>query len=386
MRSKFKNHGVVKRAVSVLLSVLLCACLHPFEVSAEPTVSAKAAVVLNGVTREVIWSKNGDEKLTMASTTKIMTSLLLIESGKLDETVTVTADALVEGSSVGLRAGNTVTGRTLLAGMLLESGNDAATASAIAVSGSVEKFAELMNRRAAEIGMTNSHFVTPSGLDAEGHYSTAYDMALLTAEALLKKDFRETCSAEKAQVSYSSPDSTHTFTNHNKLLDSYDGCIGVKTGYTKKSGRCLISAARRNGKLIIAVTLSDPDDWNDHKKLLDYGMSKTESVDVTYHSPDMTISVVGSDVSLAELAVPECLLGLSAEEAKKVTSTANVVPFVYAPARAGQKVGTVDYYYNGWLIKTDNVYVGGSVGYSEREMTEGQRLIRSFRLLLSFYK
>ena len=350
-----------------------------------PSISAKAAVVINGITREVIYSKNMDQKLSMASTTKIMTSLLLIESGLLDEEYTVTKEAIVEGSSIGLKAGDVITGKNLLAGMMLESGNDAATATAIWLSGSTKAFAQKMNQKAKEIGMQNTNFVTPSGLDSDEHYSTAFDMAILTAAALEVKEFKEISSTVSMSATYGTPPKKHNFYNHQKLLTEYDGAIGVKTGYTRKSGRCLVSAAQRDGKLIIVVTLSDPNDWEDHKALLDYGMSEVECCDITYKGGDIEVSVVGSDISLVSLAVPKRMAGLSEEEKKYITYKIETEGFQYAPTVAGQVAGKVYYYYKGNLIATDNLYIGGDTPFSNTADPDNN-FWRSFRLIFSFFK
>ena len=243
----------------IVALVIICTIIS-LPVSAVSS-SAKAAAVINGDTGEALYAQNADMRLPMASTTKIMTSLLLCEHGNLRNEITVTADMLrVEGSSMGLLPGDTVTLHDLLYGMLLASGNDAANVTAIAISGSVTAFAELMNKRAAELGLKNTHFVTPSGLDAEEHYTTARELALLAAFALKNEEFAKAAASKTATLCYGNPPYKRTISNHNKLLKLYDGAIGVKTGFTKKSGRCLVSAARRDGKLAVAVTLCDPDD------------------------------------------------------------------------------------------------------------------------------
>lgn len=378
------------KRVAVLMSVIMIlVSVSTFTAAAdnEPSVSAKSAVVINGLTLDVLYEKDADRKLPMASTTKIMTSLLLIESGGLDDTVTVSKNAAgTEGSSIGLRAGDEITKRTLLLGMLLESGNDAATAAAEAVSGSCEAFAELMNKRAKEIGMRNTLFVTPSGLDAEGHSSTAYDMALLMAEAMLNKEFREAAATVKTEVTFGTPSRTATFSNHNKLLADYSGMLGGKTGYTKKSGRCLVTAARRDAKLIIAVTLSDPNDWKDHRTLLDYGLENTACCDITFTPENSAIPVVGSDVSLVSIAVPKRLAGINDDCRKYITCKAELNGFIYAPINAGEIVGSVKYYYKDILIAEDCLFSGGDIGFTEKKPTTAEKFFRSVRLLFSFYK
>ena len=180
----------------------------------------------------------------MASTTKIMTALLTLEQGGLDDYFQVDSDAIrVEGSSMGLQEGDSVSLRALAYGMLLASGNDGANAAAVRIAGSIPAFVERMNARAAEIGMADTRFATPSGLDDPGHYSTAYDMALLAREALQSPLFAEICAQSKAVVQYGNPPYNRWLTNHNRLLREYPGTIGVKTGFTKASGRCQIGRA-----------------------------------------------------------------------------------------------------------------------------------------------
>ncbi len=378
----------MKRILSLIIAISLASAgLFPAARALQiPTVSAKAAVVINGLTRQVIYAKNKDQKLSMASTTKIMTSLLLIESGRLDENYSVPREAIVEGSSIGLKSGDIISGRTLLSGMMLESGNDAATATALMLSGNLDSFADMMNKKAAELGMVNSHFVTPSGLDAEAHYSSAYDMALLTASALEYQEFRDVSAIVKETVKFGNPQKEHTFYNHNKLLSEYDGAIGVKTGYTRKSGRCLVSAALRDGKLIIAVTLSDPNDWEDHKKLLDFGMNEIELCDITYSGGDLDVPVVGSDISLVKIAIPRRKAGLSDDEIEYISCKIELEGFLYAPISAGEVVGKVHYFYKNIPIATDNLYVGGDIDYTEQTDEGANSFLRCFKLLFSFYK
>ena len=233
-----------------------------------PQVSAKSAALLDGTTGECLCEKNGDQRALIASTTKIMTGLLVCEAGDLDRTVTVPETAAgTEGSSMYLKSGETLTRRELLYGMMLHSGNDAALTLAISVSGSEAAFVRQMNRRACALNLTQTHFANPHGLDSGENYSTALDMVRLAQAALQNEQFRAVVSTKTITCA------GRTLTNHNKLLWRYDGCIGVKTGYTRHAGRILVSAAERGGRMLIAVTISDPDDWRDHVSLLDYGFA-----------------------------------------------------------------------------------------------------------------
>ena len=233
-----------------------------------PQVSAKSAALLDGTTGECLYEKNGDQRALIASTTKIMTGLLVCEVGDLDRTVTVPETAAgTEGSSMYLKSGETLTRCELLYGMMLHSGNDAALTLAISISGSEAAFVRQMNRRACALNLTQTHFANPHGLDSGENYSTALDLARLAQAALQNEQFRAVVSTKTITCA------GRTLTNHNKLLWRYDGCIGVKTGYTRHAGRILVSAAERGGRMLIAVTISDPDDWRDHTALLDYGFA-----------------------------------------------------------------------------------------------------------------
>ncbi len=245
----------------------------PVAVSPAPSVSASAACVMTG-SGILLYELGGTSFLPIASTTKIMTALLTLELGKgqLDKEFTVGDEVKVEGSALGIKPGATVTLRLLAWGMLLSSGNDAASAAAVRLGGSFEGFAELMNQKARELGLENTVYVTPSGLDADGQGSCAKDLATLACAALQNEDFRAICSQTNGHMEIGGV--PYWMTNHNRLLKEYDGCIGVKTGFTDSAGRCLVSAAERGGETIIAVVLHDPNDWADSAALLDWGFAQ----------------------------------------------------------------------------------------------------------------
>lgn len=219
-------------------------------------------------TGAVLYEKNADQRALIASTTKIMTAMVVLEqaAGRLEEPVEIPAEAAgIEGSSMYLRAGETVTVEDLLYGMMLSSGNDAAAALALHTAGSIEAFAAMMNEKARALGLRDTHFANPNGLDSQENYATARELARITQAALRTPGFREIVSTRSHQAG------ERLLVNHNKLLWQYDGAIGVKTGFTKKAGRILVGAAQRNGRTLISVTISDPDDWRDHRAMLDYG-------------------------------------------------------------------------------------------------------------------
>ena len=321
-------------------------------------ISAKSAVVIDGDTGEVLYSFNCNERLPMASTTKIMTALLLCElGGDLSTTVVTTNEMVtVEGSSMGLLAGDTVSYYDLLYGMMLSSGNDAANTVAISLAGSVDRFVDLMNERAEQMGLVNTCFVTPSGLDADEHYTTAYELALIAKEALKNEHFAKAAASRSARLCYGNPPYYRTLTNHNKLLKMYDDVIGVKTGFTKKSGRCLVSACKKDGKFVIAVTLNDGNDWQDHRYLLDLGISLIETKEFSY--PDRIVKIPCVSGSVIEAEVPS--VSINVTENTNVTYQIKAPTFLYAPISKGQKIGEICYYCDGVSVCSKDIYAGDS--------------------------
>ena len=251
--------------------------------------------------------------------------------------------------------------------MLLPSGNDAANATACYLGGNVENFAKIMNSKAKEIGMKNTNFVTPSGLDDEEHYSTAYDMALLGRYAVNNPVIRSVCSKSKATLSYGNPPYRRTLYNHNRLLNSYEYALGIKTGFTKKSGRCLVSYAERNGVGLVAVTLNAPGDWSDHRQMLDYGFSVLNSQCVEADIPD-TISVVGGNVE--NLSIKCNSFEYSSLQNKTVTQELYLDRFVYAPIKKGDKIGEVRFYFDAEYIGSSYISADTDVKAVEQKQKE----------------
>ncbi len=306
-------------------------------------ISAESAIVMIVGTGEVLYEKNAHEERGIASTTKIMTSLVALESGRLKREIVATKkDVTIEGTSIGLREGDRVNLLTLVKGMLLESGNDAANVTATLVAGDTEKFVALMNKKAKELGMKNTSFKNPSGLTEEGHYSTAYDMALLASEAIRNSVFREIASSMSIRVSMGTPAYSRTFNNHNKFLKMYNGALGIKTGFTKASGRCLVTAAERDGVTLVAVTLKAPNDWQDHQKLMDYAFSDIKKEKVSVDLSMYKIPVVGSD---KEVISGKLLTDLEIPYSKDIPEY-NVVcfipRFIYSGIKKGDYVGWVE--------------------------------------------
>lgn len=326
-------------------------CIFTISASAQnvPTdISAESCVLMVAETHEVLFARNEQKLLPMASTTKIMTSLLALEYGMPQKEITVTDEMVrVEGTSIGLLPGDTVSLQTLVAGMLLESGNDAANVTAYAVAGGIAPFLTMMNAKARELKMENTCFETVSGLDSENHHSTAYDMALLGCAAVQNPAFCAICSQTQMRASYGNPPYVRTFSNHNRLLKSYDGVFGIKTGFTKKSGRCLVSAAVRDGVTLVAVTLNAPNDWADHKKLFDYGFSAVQKQFAFSAEECPPIRVVGGKTASVDTTlVGDCFVPVG-NQAFTVTAKVYTQPFLYAPVNAGDIVGCVDVFVNG---------------------------------------
>lgn len=302
-----------------------------------PSVSASSAVLITADTKETVFSKSPNEKRPIASTTKIMTALLAIECGELQNNIVAdSASVNVEGTSVGLKAGDSVSLETLVLAMLLESGNDAANLTARAVSGGVEDFCALMNKKAQALGMKNTHFSNPSGLPSENHFSTAFDMALLGAFAIQNPRFSQMCALKEATVSYGTPEVTRIFKNHNRLLSSCDGVFGIKTGFTKAAGRCLVTAAKRDGVTLVAVTLNAPDDWRDHEKLYEYGFNRVKKIKwVSGYEP--AFEVGGAKKQRIKVCVcPEYYTALSSSKYSVAFSAEKPL---LAPVNSGDVVG-----------------------------------------------
>ena len=354
---KITHHPAYRGILAVLITVSLLLCgvcpvyardreIIAYSTAPAPSdVSAESALLMELDSGDVLYQKNADAQLPMASTTKIMTALVAIEKMPLDTLIEVSPLAVgVEGSSVYLYAGECLTLEELLYAMLLESANDAAAAIAIAVGGSIEGFSDLMNQKAAKLGLTDTHFTNPHGLDNEGHYTTARELALIGAQVLRCPELATIVSTRQKTISHGGTQGIRLLINHNKLLRSYDGCIGMKTGFTKKSGRCLVSAAERDGVTLVAVTLSAPNDWNDHKAMLDYGFSTYESVTLCesgdYREPLWVESGMQSYVMVENRE--DLTVSLPVERGE-IQVTVELPRFEFAPIATDEQVGQLVY-------------------------------------------
>ena len=314
-------------------------------VSLDISTSAGSAVLLDasGQTVRTLWEQNADKRRGPASTTKIMTALIAAERMPLSAKITVTKKAVgVEGSSVYLTEGEVFTLEELLCCTLLESANDAAVAVAIAVGGSIENFAALMNAKCEELGLVDTHFTNPHGLDDDEHYTTARELGIIAAAALENEALRKIFSTYK--MTDAAPDGgVRLLINHNRLLRSIEGCIGVKTGYTKSNGRCLVSAAERDGLRLIAVTLDDGNDWHDHTMMLEAGFEAYERVELCAYTnitlPE--IDVTNGEQSRVRTAVTDSVFVTLPKSGAKIECKIDSISSLPAPLSHGQGVGEV---------------------------------------------
>ena len=306
-------------------------------------VNAEAAVVMDADSGRLLYAQNPDKRLANASTTKIMTALLTLEQPDQDRYFTVDSDAIqVEGTTMGLQPGDSVTLHQLAAGMLLPSGNDAANAAAVEIAGSEEAFVRLMNQRAAELGLENTQYRNPSGLDAEGHYASARDLATLAAHALENEDFADIVSKQEIRMAFGNPPYNRSLYTTNKLLERYPYAIGVKTGYTDDAGLCLVTAAEKDGTRLIIVTLNGKDDVNTHMRLYEHFFPLLARVDLSGFTEGLSVPVTGGtrdSVAAVPAAEPEA--ALLEREYDELTREVELPQFVYAPVQAGQVLGEI---------------------------------------------
>lgn len=359
-------------SAAVLVWALLLMAPVPVRAAEEPALSAHAALVMEAGSGQVLYERAADERMLIASTTKIMTALVVLERCDLNGLVVIDpAWTGVEGSSMYLTAGQRITVRDLLYGLMLASGNDAAVALACYTAGSVEAFAALMNEKAAALGCANTHFTNANGLDDEDHYASARDLALITREALGYDDFRQIVSTTERQID------EQTFENHNRLLRECEGVFGVKTGYTKAAGRTLVTACERDGLTLICVTLSDPDDWADHAALYDWAYG-CYSWDDVLAGARWSVPVIGGEADTVTVTARSALPVLhKAEDALRVEY--RLPAFVYAAVTAGTEAGEAVVYMDGAEVgRMDLVYAQDVARAAEESPTLWERVREIF--------
>ena len=360
---------------SLVVFLLLAAAMSSVACAdGPPETSAASYILMDAASGRTLAAKNEDEPRLIASTTKIMTALLALELCDPDREVEILpAWTGIEGSTMYLSAGQVMTVRDLLYGLMLASGNDAAVALACIAAGDVESFALLMNERAAALGCEHTHFSNPNGLDAEDHYSCARDLALIAREAIQNDEFRTIVSAASASIG------ERTFTNHNRLLRECEGVFGVKTGYTEAAGRTLVSSCERGGATLICVTLSDPDDWIDHSALYDWAYGEYSLYDVT-PAASWTIPVIGGTEGSVTVSARESVSAIrSAGDVVEIRI--QLPPFVFAGVERGACAGELKVMINGEPTASTSLLYNDTVDRIASRLTFWDRLRRMTGLL-----
>lgn len=334
-----------KKSIAIMILIANLMLLIPFSVKAggDLNISAKSAVLYEPVTNEFLYSKNENERLGMASTTKIMTALIALEVLDLGKEIEIDDLAIgIDGSSIYLEPGEIMTAESLIYALMLQSANDAAEAIAYEISGSIEDFCNLMNEKASQLGLKDTCFKNPHGLDANGHYTTAHDLAILSVAALSTPKFKEISSTYKKEIE--SNLKTRILVNHNKLLKMYDGCIGVKTGYTQKCGRSLVGAAERDGLTLISVTIDAPNDWSDHKKMLDLGFSMVESIRLVDEGEfSFTLPIINGSPNSITVTNKDALRAICKKNHHKIKREINLPRYLTESINQGEAVGSLIY-------------------------------------------
>ncbi|GHV08273.1 D-alanyl-D-alanine carboxypeptidase [Clostridia bacterium] len=342
------------------------------------TTSADSAILVDAHSGRVLYEQNADAKHLIASTTKIMTGFLAMQLTDPEEVVVIEkADTMVEGTRVYFKQGDKLTVRELLIGLLLQSGNDAALALARHCGGTdgVAGFVDAMNDMASIIGLTGSHFANPHGLNSDGNYSTARDMALLATTAMDLEMFAQIVGTKTGKVG------ELTVKNHNKMLWNYEGANGIKTGYTQAAGRCLVSSAQRNGQLLIAVTLQDPSDWQDHANMLDFGFNNFPERRLSTADAFVAELVVVSGESAVDVRMRDTVTrAMKDEELKFVKTEIDLPRFTWAPVTAGETLGFVRFMVGDVCVGQSELYAANSV--AERAPIKKGGLWKGFKKLL----
>ena len=368
-------YNLLTRVVAAFLAVLIFCTVfttrQAMGVGDAPEISAKSCIVTDAETGSVIYEKDADTVMGIASTTKILTALVVLETCDLDEIVIIDKKWTgIEGSSMHLKEGERLTVKTLLYGMMLLSGNDAAYALACYTAGNVESFADMMNAKAASLGCTNSHFENPHGLDGKAHCSTARDLSIITSEAMKNDTFVEIVSTKNITID------NRKLENHNKLLWQYEGTIGVKTGYTISAGRSLVSCAERGGTRVIIVTLDDRDDWADHANLYDWAFETYEMLEIAAGETITAALPVISGVKATVSLMTGENISLKLPRNSGYTLTVEAPKFVYAVVVRGAVAGQLVVRLNGKILAAVPLVYKETIRQAETERLTAYELIK----------
>ena len=371
---KYYSQVMDMKRIFAGMAAALLAAVSFFPVKAQ-ALSAQKAILMDAHTGRVLYECRADEQSLIASTTKIMTALVVCEQCNVLDRMRIPSEAVgVEGSSMYLKAGEVLTVQELLYGLMLHSGNDAATALAVFCGGTVEGFAQLMNDKAHRLGLTNTHFVNPHGLDAPGHYSTARDLAVLAAYAMENPIFAQTVSTKTVNAG------GRSLRNHNKLLWQVEGADGVKTGYTRSAGRILVSSAKRQDRRLVAVTICDPDDWRDHAALMEDGFAKYKRVKVVEQGTVLAVAEVeGGQEKTVELMAGEDVY-YSLMDGETLQLRVGGTGFFYAPVVRGQSAGRAHLYLNDTCVGSVALVCANTVEQTQPEQPWWQKLLGGRKL------
>ena len=345
-----------------------------------PVISAQSAILIEPSSGTTVYEKNARVRLPMASTTKIMTAIVALEHADPAMIVEVSPDAVgIEGSSVYLYAGERLSMEHLLYAMLLESANDAAAAIAIAIAGSVDAFAVLMNEKAVELGLSDTHFTNPHGLDHEQHYTTAADLARIASYCMTNVLFSTIVATQRMTIPLHETEGARLLINHNRLLRSYEGTVGLKTGFTKRSGRCLVSAATRDGITLIAVTLNAPDDWDDHRNMFDYGFENYVSILLqSAGSYSRTVPLIGATQTTLSVTNANDVRAVLPKQHGAITLTCELPRWIAGSAIRGQTIGRLIWRCNGRIIAEESLIVQSTVIVPSEKPSLWERILALF--------
>ncbi|MEG0770269.1 MAG: D-alanyl-D-alanine carboxypeptidase family protein [Clostridia bacterium] len=376
----------VKRILAIILVMILPFTTNAF-CSDEPLVSAKAAVCIEYYTGEVIFQKSANEKLPMASTTKLMTALttLKLEQNLQREFVIPKAATAIEGSSMYLEEGEILTIEELLYGLMLVSGNDAATALAIAICGNEATFVQNMNKVARDMGLLNTNFTNTTGLYDENHYTTALELAKIASKAASHQKLKEIMATKSKVITARGAVKTHSLTNHNRMLSSYRYCVGGKTGFTEKAGRCLVEIGLKEDKRVITVTLNDRDDWQDHEKMLEYCFDKINYLN-EFEEGEFTkeINVINGSKNKVTIENSEVLQNIIINNKKgEYKTTIYSDDMLFAPLIKGECVGVVDLVLDNKILSSSKLILKESIDILP-PLTGYKKLLINFLNIIEF--
>lgn len=361
------KHKTLKLSIICILNVIL-ATIMPHITSAKAinlqnSVEYRAndyssEIVMDVNTNRVLYSNNANAKKYMASTTKILTALCIIENCDLNENVKISKNTIgIEGSSIYLEEGEVLSVKDLLYGLMLRSGNDCAETLAVHCCGSVEKFAKLMNNRAREIGAKSSNFVNPHGLHDDNHYTTAYDLALISSEAIKNADFKDICSTKSVDIPFTTQNSKRHLVNKNKMLNKMDGCTGIKTGFTKKAGRCLVTSCERNGLELVSVVLNCGPMWERSTSILQNAFESYHSYNVVKKDEIIDfVKINGTNEEIPVTVKNDVILPLTNTEKSTLIFEIEYIEEIKKPLSKDTEIGLIKFYSKNNLIFSEKIY------------------------------